>query len=103
MTAEDHAAFDLLPDPITIYRGASCKHVRGMAWTTEEKLAIWFRERVLFLGDAYVLMATVPKQKLLAYFTGRSEAEAVLDPRRLRFSIQSGAPTGLYEDHDRHS
>jgi hypothetical protein len=87
MKPEEHAAFAALSEPVQIYRGAPMKYARGMAWTTDRDRAMWFAERYAYTNGARLLTAILPKRKLLAYFTERKEAEAVIDPRRIKYEV----------------
>jgi hypothetical protein len=76
---DDPEAWTQLPDPVTVYRAGA---PTGLAWTTE-------RETAEFLARQHdltpVTQGTVAKQDVLAYITGRGEAEIVARPRRVRY------------------
>jgi hypothetical protein len=76
------------PDPLTAYRGAACSHARGFSWTWNPERAAWFARRTALAGiPAAVYEVTLPRDKLLATLggvEGRSEAEVIVNPRRLR-------------------
>jgi hypothetical protein len=53
--------------PIEVWRGASPRRMRGMAWTTELSIAEDFASRTNWLGgDAVVFHATIPADAVLA-------------------------------------
>ena len=83
MESADHAAFAGLPDPVRIYRGGVLP--RGISWTTDTQCARFFAERFDFNGGGEIFVTEVPRRKLLAYFVGCGEAEAVIDSRRIQF------------------
>jgi hypothetical protein len=69
----DRKAFDALPDPVTIYRGDI--PAGGWSWSTDLTIARWFAQR--FTTDDLVY-ATVPKEHVLAYLTGRGGEEILV-------------------------
>jgi hypothetical protein len=87
MEPEDHAALAQLPDSLKIYRGACPRHARGLSWTMDLPVAAWYADRFSSMGQAYILSATLPKRKVLAYFNTRHEYEVVIDARRIRYEI----------------
>jgi hypothetical protein len=101
------AQFDVscLPRQVTLWRGGVCFFrdceyweapwtlLRGVAWSTRREIACFFattfrdtKTRLEHLPDAYpcVIRVTVPRQSVLAYFTNRSEYEAIAFTRRFR-------------------
>ena len=94
MSPEEYAAFIALPDPVQLFRGVNLqceglspadvgKYARGMSWTLSLRKAERFA--TMFGGTNRVIFtASVPKGKLLAYFSGRGNAEVVVDPRRIK-------------------
>jgi hypothetical protein len=84
------AAYPEPAEPLTLYRGATPGRARGMAWTTDLKMARWFASRMRAADPrpAYVYTVTAPPEAVLAVMDdvepdGRAEHEVVVDPRRL--------------------
>lgn len=71
---------------IRIYRGQRAGDPVGCAWTTDMKVAKAFAShggtRSPMQGGR-VLRVVVPKAMVLAYITGRGEAEVIIDPRQM--------------------
>ncbi len=84
MTEDEYDRFQNFEDNVRIYRGVTphtAKRVRAMSWTLAKHVAEWFASRFGEAGTVY--SATIPKEHILAYFEGRSEAEVVVDPKHL--------------------
>ncbi len=84
MDEEDRAVLDRLGDRVTIYRGVTPyneKNVKALSWTLSEGKAEWFATR--FGEEGTVYKAEIDKTHILAYFSGRGEAEIVVEPRYL--------------------
>jgi hypothetical protein len=73
-------------EPLTLYRGADSRHMRGFSWTTDFGSAAWFARRIRLLkpDDAHMFEVTVPPDFVLADIAGRNEDEIVVNPNRLR-------------------
>jgi hypothetical protein len=78
--------FDALPDEITVFRGCSRSRVRGVAWTTDRRVAEGFAHghRFIRVPDPVVASAIIPKEHIFFWTDERNEKEVVLEPRRLR-------------------
>lgn len=75
-------------DPIRVYRGQDQGTAPGIAWTTDLAIAEKFaRGAALRQGHraGNVLVATVPRNRVIAYLTGRGESEVILDPADLKY------------------
>lgn len=90
MDDEEKAVLARLPDEFTVYRGWSETQVkagytkrRGLAWTTEKKMAAWFAQRWNH-PDGKIATATVRKSDVYMYTNARGEREVVLNPRKVR-------------------
>lgn len=73
-------------EPVELYRGATPKFKRGMAWTDDRDRALWFASRYPKgdgFGQGRVYGATVEPGRVFARILGRSEDEWVIDTRRL--------------------
>jgi hypothetical protein len=74
---------------LTIYRGSTSGHRKGMAWTTDRESARWFAARNTLWGRSGSLYeTTAPTETILAdvdavYAGDRGEHEIIVDPRRL--------------------
>jgi hypothetical protein len=78
MKPEEQAAFDALPDILTVYRGCGPRNMLGASWTTNKMVA----EKFPFLARYWVdepLLVTgkVKKKNVLAYKLGRNENEII--------------------------
>jgi len=90
MDEEERAALAAMPEVLTIYRGYQHSASKlGMSWTLDQQRAEWFAQRFRRSGhDAWVATAKVYLTDVLAYFTGRGEAEIVVLPDDL-FDVSS--------------
>jgi hypothetical protein len=83
MEPAERELFDALPDRLTVYRGYSIAgNEHGYSWTLDRNKAEWFARRYAGSSEAdgvFVASVEVNKNEVLAYFTGRNEAEIVLD------------------------
>jgi hypothetical protein len=78
-----------------VHRGWSLNHnARGLAWTLDREVAVWFARRFAMLGGIpRVSTAAIRAERVLAYFTARGEAEIVVD--RQPHSAQDGSIEAL--------
>lgn len=80
MNERDRAALTALPATVAIYRGFTHDGREvGLSWTTERKVAEFFacRFAVLDLGQPRVAQGTIDRDRILAYFRDRNEAEVI--------------------------
>lgn len=84
MTEKERAAFDALPDTLTVYRGLQGRKasVRGLSWTLDLETARWFAQR--WEGNRPVYRATIAKRHCFMFTDKRREQEIVLNPRYLK-------------------
>lgn len=85
MDEDEVTMLDELDDTVTVYRGMTAynkKNIRALSWTLDKSVAEWFAKR--FGGKGVVYQAQIDKADILACFTGRNEAEIVLDPACLK-------------------
>lgn len=72
-----------IPPPttsLTVYRGSVPSRRRGMAWTLDHSVAVWFAERCACFGrQAALYQMQIEPQSVLAMFDARKEAEVVVD------------------------
>lgn len=83
MSLDERKKLASLPEVFTIYRGTDRRKAgRGLSWTLDIKRAKWFANRRSFGSNhrPYLSTATVRRDKVLAYFTSRSENEIVILP-----------------------
>jgi hypothetical protein len=77
--------FCSLPREVEIFRGCERGRVRGLHWTTEERIARGFaRGKRCRNHNPTLAHAIIPKEHVLFVFLSRQEWEVVVDPRRLR-------------------
>ncbi|MDM8004616.1 MAG: hypothetical protein QUV05_00470 [Phycisphaerae bacterium] len=85
MNNEELEVFDLLPNPVVVYRGCGRGNQLGWSWTLDRKQAEWFARRFASLDDGrfggLVLVGECHSSSVVAYFTGRNESEVLVDPR----------------------
>ncbi len=91
MSEDEREALAAMPDTLTIYRGyQDGGTAMGMSWTLDQKQAEWFAVRFSHKGSkGTVIKGTVAKSDVLAYFTGRNEAELVILPENVNV-VHSG-------------
>lgn len=91
MDDDDLTPFKALPDMLEVWRGVRFKsnNPNGLSWTLDRDKAIWFAKR--FTGGTPTLFSgMVKKEKVFAYFTGRSEQEIVVDPANIMYRKSQG-------------
>lgn len=81
-----------LPDEFYVYRGVGgkVKNPKGLSWTNDYDLAVWFAKR--WQQGGYVIKGKVKKEDVLAYFSDRvgssandfSETEIVIEPFKVQ-------------------
>jgi len=84
MSEEEYQQFQALEDPVTIYRGVTpynAESAKSLSWTLDRKTAEWFANR--FGENGTVYRAQINKAHIYALFTGRNEAEVIVDPKHL--------------------
>lgn len=70
---------------ITVYRGVKHNDYKGLSWTIDKKIAIWFAKRFSNNVDkCYVFSGKLMKKDIIAYFDQRGESEIVCDYRRVK-------------------
>ena len=85
------------PDiPLRLWRGATARYRRGLAWTANPERAAWFARR--WKDDAKVWQVTVPPQRMLASFNARGEAEIVCDVSGLEPSLADSRWLGAWPE-----
>ena len=87
MNTEELKVIEGFDDTITIYRGIGngSKGIKGMSWTTDIEVAMWFSNSFSSkVKPGNVYQAEIGKENILAYFVGRKEQEVVVDPKGLR-------------------
>lgn len=81
MTDEERDHLGRLPDPLTLHRGFRLSSAQmGWSWPTDPERAAWFARRSGDDGTPRVVTALVARLDVIAYFTGRSDNEVVIDP-----------------------
>ena len=86
MTNEEREGFNLLPERLIIWRGVNHEDaVRSYSWTLDRDAAVRFAHRFATDQDPLLLArGWVNKCDVLAYFTGRNEAEIVTLPENVQ-------------------
>ena len=89
MDKEDYELYKTLDDPLIVHRGVSLSHAeRSMSWTLDLEKAEWFAHRLTTkFQKPRILTTKITKDQAIAYFTGRSESEVLIDPRALKSLI----------------
>lgn len=103
MDEDERAALAAMEDPVRVFRGylGRAQDWRGWSWTVDQKRAEWFGRRFASLHgkQARVVEATAPKASVVAYLTGRGEAEVVVSPKDVsvvrRYAVEEGT---VHED-----
>lgn len=84
MDEEELRQYQELDDNITIYRGVTshnAKNIKALSWTLSRDTAEWFAHR--FNEEGRVYEAQINKRHIYALFTGRNEAEVIVNPNFL--------------------
>lgn len=86
MNEEELLVYESLPEEVTVYRGVTSynrKKEKALSWTLDYEKAVWFANRFSTgTGEAWTM--TVPKKRILCYFDGCSEQEAIVDLYRFK-------------------
>jgi hypothetical protein len=80
---EDHHLGTPPTSPLVLWRGATEVRMDGMAWTERPEVANWFAKRWRGIEQeepVKVYRLEVYPEDVLAHFTGRNEAEWLVDP-----------------------
>lgn len=79
MDDRELAAYDALPDRVTVYRGCHRLAPRGLCWTLDRGEAEWFAGRIDDPRYRVILEARIPKRSIVAVEIDRAEAEVVIE------------------------
>lgn len=90
MCGEERAELAAMPERLTVYRGCSVKDHSGFSWTLERSVAEWFARRFKREEGMVVLTATVDRGDVIAYLTGRNEAEVIAMPEHVTYEQAEG-------------
>lgn len=86
MTPDELRVFNALPnEPITVYRGYTYPEAkRGWSWSFSPAVAWRFARAFASISphEPKVIEAQVSKRDILAFFDGRNEREAVIEPSK---------------------
>lgn len=85
MEAKDRAKLRRMPDELIVWRGVSHKGaVRGLSWTLDRDMAVWFANRTSSgRAPRFLVEGRIRKADVCAYFTGRNESEVVVLPEHV--------------------
>ncbi len=84
-------------EPLTLYRGAGVHAIRGMAWSTDERVAAWFARRLMLVypeSGPCLYTITMPPRHVLGRFLSMGEEEVVVNAFALRGRLD--ARSGVY-------
>ncbi|MEC5167232.1 hypothetical protein RCH18_002984 [Flavobacterium sp. PL11] len=83
MSEEERIFFENLPETVTIYRGCSLKEIKSnnfrFSWSLDKNVADFFAfdyNKNLKI-KSNIVVRTVSKNSLIAYFNGRDEQEVI--------------------------
>jgi hypothetical protein len=92
MTAEENAAYDALPDTVSVYRGCDKSAMTGACWSLNRRVANRFPFLIRFRAISPVLVtARVKKNRILAVKLGRGEEEIITFSAR-RVNVEPANP-----------
>ena len=75
---DDEAAWEALPDEFTVWRGG---RPQGIAWTLSRETGLFFANRLRLAHQERLLWrATVRKDEVCGFLTGRGEQEVIVEP-----------------------
>lgn len=78
MTSDEQAAYDALPDRLTVYRGCGAANKRGASWSVSRSVATRFPFLMRYrAADPLLITAAVLKRRVLAVKLDRGEAEVI--------------------------
>ena len=98
MTPEENAAYDALPDILTVHRGCDAGRLEGLSWSLNKKVANWFAFYPLTQAEEPTLMtARVEKEFVMAIKLGRGEEEIITSYVAV-LTVEPADP-GLYKEH----
>lgn len=79
MSRKEKAAFDALPDQVTIYRGCGPRNRDGLSWSISREVAMKFPFTNRYETEEPILLtATVSKCRIAALKLDRNEQEAIV-------------------------
>lgn len=78
-TDDNKAAFDALPDQVSLYRGFRGENRKSRSWTLSKDVAQFFAEEYSIRpGTPHIATLTISKSDILFYTNERKEEETVL-------------------------
>jgi hypothetical protein len=102
LPAEARAAYEALPDPARVFRGAEREKIKGISWTTDRKIAAGFAHghRLIEVADPVIATGLVPKWAVYGVCTDRGEADVVLDPQNVdELEFEEFVPSAEHREH----
>jgi hypothetical protein len=90
MSHEERAALDALPEKVTIFRGCGPINRLGLSWSLSRAVASRFPFLTRYRqGTPLLLIADVPKSRLVAFKSDRDESEiiAIVCPEHVREEV----------------
>jgi len=79
MDDDEQAAYEALPDEITVYRGCYKGNIQGLSWTLDAEVAKKFPSLVRYRqkGQPLLVKAMTKKKDIIAVKSGRKESEII--------------------------
>lgn len=77
MEEEDLAAYNALPDKVTLYRGQNCELLNGISWTLDVEIARKFAN-MCDCEEVGILELEIDKKDIIAYTNCRNEQECIV-------------------------
>jgi len=98
MTPVENAAYDALPNTLTVHRGCDAGWLEGLCWSLNKKVANWFAFYPLTQAEEPTLMtARVEKKFVMAIKLGRGEEEIITFGADVQ-TVEPADP-GLYKEY----
>ena len=98
MTPEENAAYDALPDILTVHRGCDAGWLEGLSWGLNKKVANWFAFYPLTQAEEPTLLtARVEKKFIMAIKLGRGEEEIITSCAAVQ-TVEPADP-GIYKEY----
>lgn len=82
----ERAAFVELPQAVVMYRAVGCEAgIQGLSWSLDRDIAISLARRYAAMAGPYTYVArgVADRNRVLAHFTRRNEAEIVIQPNHV--------------------
>lgn len=84
MSVANREFFDRLANPVPVFRGCSKRNIRGMAWTTDKRVAEFCARSFSTPCNPVIASAVIEKAHVFFVLTDREESKVILDPYRVK-------------------